>query len=165
MKAARGIVAGKLFDLQAVAVGGLLLFANVGVTVAARTLEARGVVLLGMSEGAARLVQAATSQLLSFASAWLLFFLVYWRVPGRKVHFRTAAVGATFTAAVYELLKGAFAWYATSVVDYTSAYGGLAVVAMLFFWVYYSAVVFIMGGYVARTFEVRREIASAAVHG
>lgn len=165
MEAGRGILAGKLFDLQAVTVGGLLLFANVGVTVTARTLEARGILLLGMSDGAARLVQGATSQLLSFASAWLLFFLVYWRVPGRRVHFRTAAVGATFTAAVYEIMKGAFAWYATSVVDYSSAYGGLAVVAMLFFWIYYSAVVFILGGHVARTFEVRREIGSAAVRG
>jgi hypothetical protein len=57
----------------------------------------------------------------------------------------------------YEGLKGGFAWYVTSLANYSSAYGSLAAVAVLFFWIYYSAVVFILGGHVARTYEVRAE--------
>jgi membrane protein len=153
----RGILLGKLFDLRVVLLGGLLIFMNIGFTVGVRALQAFGIDLLGIEGTRAILLRNLTGQVLSFASAWVLFFLLYWHVPARRIPFRTAAVGATFTAVAYEVMKEAFAWYATSVATYSNAYGSLAVVAVLFFWIYYSAVVFILGGHVARAYEVIRE--------
>lgn len=153
----RGIVRGKLFDLQVVVIAGTLIVVNLAVTVAVRAVEAIGTVALGPEGTAARLLQGVVGWGLSLASAWVLFLLLYRYLPARKVAFRTAVAGATFAALAFEGLKGAFAWYVTRVADYSTTYGSLAVAAILFFWIYYSAVVFILGSLVARTYEVRRE--------
>jgi membrane protein len=153
----RGVLWGKVFDLNVVLMGGVLILLNVGVTVGVRTLEAFGIELLGLTGAVADLLRSGVAVFLSFGSAWVLFFLLYRYLPVRHIPLRTAAVGATFTAVGYELMKGAFAWYATSVANYSTAYGNLAVAAVLFFWIYYSAAVFIVGGHVARAYEKRRE--------
>lgn len=152
----RGIVKGKLFDLWVVSIGGFLLLLNVGLTVGIEAIQAYGLNAFGLAGALAEWIQRLTAQGIAFASAWVLFFLLYWYVPRRRSPFRSSAVGATFSAVLFELIKGAFAWYATSVADYSNAYGNLAVVAILFFWIYYSSVVFILGGQAARVHEVRR---------
>jgi len=154
----RGPIRGKLFDLRVVLVGGGLLLLNVGITMGLRALETFGVGLFGIDGGGAQALSRATGLAISFGSAWILFLLLYWHLPPQRVPFRTAAVGATFTAVVYEFMKEGFAWYATSVADYSNAYGSLAVVAVLFFWIYYSATVFIVGGLVAHVHQVRRRM-------
>ncbi|MEX0856081.1 MAG: YhjD/YihY/BrkB family envelope integrity protein [Gemmatimonadota bacterium] len=159
----RGVFKGKLFDLYVVLVGGILLLVNVGVTLASRMIGARGFGL-DVASRTAEWLQSAAGQLVAFVSAWVLFYLVYRYVPARSIPFRTAAVGATFTTVVYEILKGGFTWYATSVADYSNAYGSLAVAAITFIWVYYSAVVFILGGHAARVYEERRRKRMIPLH-
>jgi YihY family inner membrane protein len=161
----RGVFRGKLFDLWVVMVGGFLVMLNVGATVGVDALEAFGVRLIGLDGRGVELLGVLTAHLLSFGSAWVLFYLVYWVVPARRVPFRAAAVGATFTAVAYELMKVGFAWFATSVVDYSNAYGSLAVVAVLFFWIYYTSTVFVLGALVARVYEVRRETMESKLRG
>jgi uncharacterized BrkB/YihY/UPF0761 family membrane protein len=46
----------------------------------------------------------------------------------------------------------------TEIADYGSAFGNLATVAVLFFWIYYGAVVFILGGEVARVYTMRKAV-------
>jgi membrane protein len=154
----RGILAGKLFDLKVVALGGLLLLLNVAATVGLRTVRAFGVMVLEPGGRTALAFQWILANVAVLLSAWVLFYLLYRYVPARKVAWRTAMVGATFTAILYELMKGGFAWYVTSVADFGTAYGNLAVVAVLFIWIYYGSVVFVLGGLVARTYESRREV-------
>ena len=102
------------------------------------------------------IVQTFVGRLVSFGSAWVLFFLLYWHLPARRIPFRSSAVGATFSSVMYELMKGGFAWYVISLANYSNLSGGMGVVLILFFWIYYSAVVFILGGQVGRVHEVRR---------
>ena len=140
-----------------VLVGGLLLGLNVGITFGVDTVEAFGAARLNLSGGTLTAVESLVGRLLSVGSAWVLFFLLYWYLPARQIPFRSSVVGATFTALGYELLKGAFAWYVMSVSVYSSIYGGMGVAVILFFWIYYSAVVFILGAQVARVHETRSE--------
>lgn len=151
----RGILMGKVFDLRVVLIGGVLVLLNVGATVALGALPALDPDFMGFGAGFFRLLPILAGQFLSFATAWFLFYLLYRYLTLRRIPFRAAALGATFTAVAYEGLKGAFAWYVTSLASYSNAYGSLAVVAVLFFWIYYSAVVFILGAHIARTCEVR----------
>jgi membrane protein len=153
----RGVVRGKLFDLKVVLLGSLLILLNFGVTVGIRTLEAVGAIFFAADGRGGTLLGILVARLLSFGSAWVLFLLVYRFVPARRVEFRTAVAGATFAAVGFELLKELFTWYVTSVADFSNAYGGLAVAAVLFFWIYYSSIVFVLGGILARTYEVRRK--------
>ncbi len=151
----RGIVRGKLFDFKVVILGASLILLNFGVTVGVRALEALGALFFAADGTATRLLGEIVGRGLAFASAWILFLLLYRFVPARRPDFRTAVAGATFAAVGFELLKEVFAWYVTSVADYSNAYGGLAAGAVLFFWIYYSSIVFVLGAIVARTYEVR----------
>ncbi len=152
----RGIIQGKLFDLYVVVLAGILLLLNLGVTIGVETLQAIGVERLGIGGGVTALLQTAVGYLVSFVSAWVLFFLLYWYLPARKIPFRSSAVGATFTAVAYELLKLGFTWYVTSVANYSNLFGSIGVVVILLLWIYYSSAVFILGGQIARVHEVRR---------
>ncbi len=156
LDADRGLVKGKLFDLAVVLVGGVLLMLNVGITVALQAVQALGEVLLGLDGVVVTATRWLAGQFAAFVSGWILFFLLYRYVPARRVAAATAAVGATFTSVFYEVMKWGFTWYVTSLADFTTAYGSLAVVAILFFWIYYGSAVFIVGGIVARSFEVDR---------
>jgi len=153
----RGIIRGKLFDFKVVLLGATLIILNFGITVGVRTLEALGAIFFAAEGWGARLLGEVVARGLAFASAWILFLLLYRFLPARKVAFRTAVAGATFAAVGFELLKELFAWYVTSVATYSNAYGSLAAGAVLFFWIYYSSIVFVLGAIIARTYEVRRK--------
>ncbi len=153
----RGVLAGKLFDLKVVVLLGLLLFVNVGITLGIRAVQGFGLEVLNAGDAWVAFSRAAVGHAIGLSSGWVLFFLLYWYVPARRVKWRAAAVGAAFSSVLYEVLKEAFAWYVSEVATFATAYGSLAVAAVLFFWIYYSAVVFIVGGLVGRTYEHRRE--------
>jgi len=153
----RGLVAGKLFDFKVVLGAGALVLLNFGVTLGARAVETFGGNLFWTLPGLQWLFSWSVGTIVSLATAWILFFLLYRYLPARRVVFRAVVVGATFATLGFELLKVAFAWYVTSVANYANAYGSLAAGAVLFFWIYYSAILFIIGGILARTVEVRME--------
>lgn len=152
----RGPVRGKLFDVQVVVIALILLTMNVGVTVTFEAAMQFGVSLVGLHGSAVGLIQRVLGQALAFLSIWLLFLIVYRYLTARRVPWRTSLVAATFSAVGHELLKQGFSWYATDVADYRSAWGNLATLAVLFFWIYYEAVVFILGGEVAQLSAMRR---------
>ncbi len=153
---ARGIVAGKLFDIQVVVLAVLLLTLNLGVTIAFEAAMAFGAGTLGLAGPMSLFARRLASLALAFGSIWLLFLVIYRYLPARRVPWRTAVVAATFAAVCHELLKTGFAWYATSVADYGSTFGNLATVAVLYFWIYYEAVVFILAGEVAQVYTMRK---------
>ena len=150
----RGVVRGKLFDLQVV--GGVLLLSNVVITVVLQSLGGWGTDLLGIPEGLFGSTERALATLLAFMSTWALFALVYLYVPARRISWRTAWVAATVMALSYELMKWGFGWYVTSVADYRSAYGNLATIVVLLFWIYYVSVVFVLSGEVAQVYTMRK---------
>jgi membrane protein len=153
----RGIVAGKLFDAKMVFVAGTLFVANTAITIALEAVQTYGIEMLGLTEsGEVVVLQAAYAQLLAYGFIFLMFVLIYRYLPARRVPWRIALIAATFTAVVFELLKSVFAWYVSNIADYTSPYGTLATFILLVFWIYYSAVVFVLGGVVGQVYELHR---------
>lgn len=151
----RGIVGGKIFDTKMVIVAGTLFLANTAVTVGLEAVRAYGIAWLGL-EGRLDTVWRLWAQLLAFGFIFLMFVLIYRYLPDRRIPWRIALVAGTFTAAVFEMMKGGFAWYVANFGNYTSMYGGLATLVVLVFWIYYSSVVFILGGEVAQVYELYR---------
>lgn len=156
LSAKRHPIRGKLVDVVATLVGVVLLTANIGVTVIVAATVDYSVVLFGIEGPQLTLAQRLMGLALSFASIWILLFLVYRYLPVRTVGVRTAIVAATFTAVGHEVLKTAFSWYATDVANYSSTLGNLATVAVLFFWIYYESLVFILGSEVAQVYTMRK---------
>jgi membrane protein len=154
----RGIVEGKIFDAKMVAVAGTLFAANTGITVLLEAVQTYGFELLGLSEdGTVRTLRAIYAQILAFAFIFLMFLLIYRYLPVRRISWRIALVAATFTSVAFEMLKSAFAWYVANVATFAASYGEvLATAVILVFWIYYSAVVFVLGGEVGQVYEMHR---------
>lgn len=153
----RGIVGGKIFDGGMVLVAGTLFLLNTGITVVIEAAQTYGLEMLGLAERTETLtLQRALARLLAFAFIYLMFVLIYRFLPLRRTPWRIALVAAAFTSVVWELLKGAFAWYVGTVADYRTTYGTLSTLILLVFWAYYSSVVFVLGGEVAYVYELMR---------
>lgn len=155
---ARGVIRGKLFDMVVVVVGVLLLTLNLGITIAFEGAVAYGGEVFGLGGTAVGAAEFFLGTVVAFASIWTLFFVVYRFLPARRIPWRAAVVAATFTSTLHEVLKQGFSWYATEVADYTSTWGNLATVAILFFWIYYESLVFILGGEIAQVYTMRKAV-------
>ncbi len=152
----RSIVRGKLFDILAVLLGFVLLTANFGTSLVIGATVDLSESFFDFGTPQLSIAERSLGYALSFASIWLLLFLVYRYVPPRRIRYRTAVYAATFTAIAHESLKSGFSWYATEVANYGSTLGNLATVAVFFFWIYYESLVFILGGEVAQVSTMRK---------
>lgn len=161
--ARRGIIAGKLFDIAAVLVGLVLVTLNLGATVVIMAAKDFGVMLLGLTGRTLTLTDRFVGFSVSFLSIWTLFLIAFRFLPPRRIPWRTVLVAASFAAVGHELLKLGFSWYATEVADYGTTFGNLATVAVLVFWIYYGALVFILGGEVAQVSTMRKATRAGVV--
>lgn len=100
------------------------------------------------------------------ASAGLLlaaFFLVYKVVPRRTVTPTAALVGAATATALFTLARPLFVGYVELFANYSAIYGPLAIVIMLVFWAWVSAVILLYGGEV--TAQIEEMVQEASVSG
>jgi membrane protein len=155
MQADRSIIAGKFFDLQMVFVAGTLLVLNIAITFGLGLITRHGFEFLNIRPGPRGLAEALLFRGLAFLTIWFMFALIYRYLPYRKIHWRTAIIAATFTAVLYELLKAAFSWYFSHYATVTM-YGNLASLAILIIWIYYMAVIFVLGGEVGQVAALKR---------
>lgn len=152
----RGIIEGKIFDIQMVLAAGTLFTLNVGLTIVLHVVTEFGVGFLGLAPAQIRWIDLVYGRVVAFAFIWVMFLLIYRYLPARRIHWPTALVAASVTAVLFELLKQAFGWYVTSIADFGSTYGNLATLVILIFWIYYSAIAFILGGEVAQVVAMYR---------
>ena len=153
----RGIIQGKIFDAKMVVVAGTLFIANTFITVVLEAVQTYGIEFLGLSPGGAvRSMQVILAQMLAYSFIFLMFVLIYRYLPARQIPWRIALVSALFASIAFELLKSGFAWYVAYVANYRTTYGYFASLVVLMFWIYYSAVVFVLGGEVGQIHETNR---------
>lgn len=125
----RPLLRAKLHDVQIVIVGGLLILFDLWVT--------------AMGTGIGPLDQLVGLPLTLF-TMWVLFVLVFRYVPARPTPWPTVWAGATIAAVSFALLRIGFGVYITNFASFTSAFGGLATVVVLYLFLYYSAVLFVL---------------------
>jgi membrane protein len=150
----RGIIAGKLFDIKMVVLAGTLFSVNVALTVIVEVVTRYGLNVLGLP--GVEFPAALYGRAVAFLTLWVMFGLIYRYLPPRRIRWSTAWVAATFAAVFFELMKLGFSWYIANFADYRTVYNNLATLAVLFIWIYWSAVVFILGGEVAQVVAMQR---------
>ncbi len=90
----------------------------------------------------------------------LLFGVVYRFVPIQRLPWPDVLTGSVTAAVLWEVAKQLFRLYIERVGVYSAVYGSLGVTIALIMWVYYSAVVFVLGANVIRVLEERRRAAA-----
>ncbi|MCH2285363.1 MAG: virulence factor BrkB family protein [SAR324 cluster bacterium] len=109
--------------------------------------------LSGIEEGSALFLIKLLLSSLPFLGSFLFFLLLYIIVPYTKVHFWSAVSGALIATLLFEISKSAFALYFIHFPVYQVIYGALAVIPLLFIWVFISWVVVLVGAQIAASLD------------
>jgi len=92
---------------------------------------------------------------ISIFTLFIMFWLIYKFVPTKKIRSRSAAVGAIWAALLWEAAKQLFGYYIRHFPTLGIIYGAYMLVVVVAFWLYYSAVVFIIGAEIGKLFDQR----------
>ena len=109
--------------------------------------------LTGFEENTLLAVRKLFLESLPYLASFSSFLLLYLVVPNTSVHFWSALSGAMIAAILFELSKSAFALYFTHFPVYQAIYGALAIIPLLFIWVYVSWIVVLVGAQVAASLD------------
>jgi len=155
----RGIIDGKIFDIKVTLVSSFLLvmYTTISAYLAAGTSRGATVlVTLGLRRDVMGSVEYSIGRGIAFIFIVALFYGLYKFLPNKKIRWRTALIAAVFTGVAFEVARSIFAMYVKSFHPGSLYTGTLAALIITVLWVYYAAVVFILGGEVGQVFELRR---------
>ncbi|HEY7471227.1 MAG TPA: YihY/virulence factor BrkB family protein [Gemmatimonadota bacterium] len=151
-----GIVEGKIHDVRMVVVVGSLFLLTISLTTALRWLKNYGVGFLGLDAYNISWFWSLASIIVAYLITYLMFFFVYRYVPDRWIPRQDAAVAALFSSLLFELAKLVFVAYLAEFERFLELYGSFTNLVLVAFWVYYSSIVFILGGELGRIVQVQR---------
>ena len=147
---------GKLRDLGMVLLTLLLFLANTIVTTGLALLQARGRTLAPGFEFFFTWAGRLLGELVGFAFLVSLFFVVYRFASQRRPSTRATLVASLCSSLLFELAKRLFGLYVKNQFDQQVTVDVNVGAAVLFvLWVYYSALVFLLGGVVSETWGGR----------
>lgn len=155
----RGFFRGILFDLAMIVVLTVLFFVTMGITAAFAWMKdvvalfRHGFIFTSLFEWAGLFLAVTLNS--------ALFGLIYRFVPRERIPWSSVLTGSVTAALLWELAKQLFRLYIEEADVYGTVYGPLGVTVALIMWVYYSALVFVLGAELIRVLEARREGPSA----
>jgi membrane protein len=166
----RTIHRGYLFDLRMTGQVGLLFLLSLGLTVAVNIVSVQSLAWAGRAGLDPSLVQRGWSIVIRALALLVpslisvgMFTQLFYFVPRPPPPLRSAFVGATVTAALFEAAKNAFTYYARYVGDFDRYAGGpgdtlggvFGLIIGFMFWVYLSGLVLVIGTMVVSLHEIR----------
>ena len=95
-------------------------------------------------------------RLVAFALLVTVFFALYKALPYRRVRWQQALFGAVTSAVLFEIARWAFTLIVHRLDPGTIYTGALAAIIIVVFWVYYGALIVIVGGEASQVHERSR---------
>lgn len=77
---------------------------------------------------------------------FLVFTVVYWVVPNLKVRLKSVFPGALFATVGWIVTSLGFSYYVSSFGNYSKTYGSIGTIIVLMIWLYFSAIILMLGG-------------------
>jgi len=103
-------------------------------------------------------IQKQLISLLTFIIMFAVFFMLYKFISYEKLRRKVVAVSAIWAALLWEAAKQLFGYYLTHALTLTRVYGAYLFVVAGAFWIYYSSMVFIIGGYIGQLYRERHQL-------
>jgi membrane protein len=150
-------VLAKLRDIGMV-VGTVVLFlANTALTTALAVLQARGAERVPQLAFFVSNLGRVMGELLTFVFSVSLFFVTYRFASVRKLPRLTVLLASTFSAILFEIAKRLYGLYLANFASLEAHIGdaNLGAIVLFVLWIYYTALVFLLGAVVAETWELR----------
>ncbi|HEY2854416.1 MAG TPA: YihY/virulence factor BrkB family protein [Gemmatimonadaceae bacterium] len=155
----RGIIQGKLFDIQLTIVATLLFVASTALNTYLSVATKSGVQFLGrlgLRNDVMGGVEYWTGRIIAFVFIAWMFFSLYKYLPVRRVRWRSAWIAALFTSTLFEAARWIFSAYVRTFNPGSLYTGTLTAIVIVVVWTYYAAMIFILGGEVGQVYELRR---------
>jgi membrane protein len=155
----RGIIQGKIFDIQITVVSTVLFVASTIVTTYLSLATSRGLGFLGelgLERDTMGNLEYWFGRGLAFVFITMMFFALYKYLPIRKVRMRTALLAALFSGFLFEMAKQVFRIVIQGLNPQSMYTGTIAAIVIIVVWVYYAALIFLIGGEVGQVYELRR---------
>ncbi|MDP4115650.1 MAG: YihY/virulence factor BrkB family protein [Bacteroidota bacterium] len=92
---------------------------------------------------------------ISLVTIFFLFVVLYITVPRKKLGKKAVFLSAFWSAILWEAAKQAFGYYIYNFANFGKIYGTYALVVVIAFWIYYSAIVFIIGAEIGWLYYLR----------
>jgi membrane protein len=140
-------------------VGTVVLFlANTLLTTGLTILQARGAETVPQLGFFVSSLGRLMGELLAFSFSASLFYVTYSYASVRRLPWKTALLASTFTALLFEVAKRLYALYLANFASFEGLGGdaNLGAIVLFILWVYYTAMVFLLGAVVAETWELRK---------
>jgi membrane protein len=155
----RSIIRGKIFDFQITIVSTVLFVASNVVSSYVALATTRGLGVLkeyGLRQDVMTDLEYWFGRGLAFVFITTMFFALYKYLPIRKVRAQTALLAASFSGLLFELAKNVFRLVIESLNPQSIYTGAIAALVIIVVWVYYAALIFLIGGEVGQVHELRR---------
>jgi membrane protein len=82
-----------------------------------------------------------------------LFFALYYLIPYEKLGKKVAAMSAFWTVFLWEVVRIIFGYYSNYILNSNPFYGAFILIIAVLFWVYYSAILFIIGAEIGQLYR------------
>jgi len=88
---------------------------------------------------------------------FVVFSLIYWLVPNIKIQLKSVFFGSAFSTIGWIITSVGFSYYVSSYGNYSSTYGSIGAIIVLMMWLYFSAIILMLGGQINAVMSERRE--------
>lgn len=96
-------------------------------------------------------------RIVSFSLAFVIFLILFKIMPNTRTYWRHIWPGALVTALLFEIGRAAIQFYINNFGNYQAVYGAIASVIALLVWIYYSAIIGILGAEFTAEYSRRQQ--------
>jgi membrane protein len=131
----------------------LIMFSSIAFTAFYTVAKNLTIPLIGLKLSEATFVSKLFAIVFPIVLGFVLFFLIYRIIPYRKVSIKAALIGALCSSVMWEAAKLLFDIYIKNYAHYQKIYGSFGTVVVMFFWIYYSAFIILIGAEIGSNYE------------